>query len=69
MKKRQKLVDQLNDAKVDQFVFLLSSKGKMNGCCCVVKHITLYTSHVTRHTLHITRHTSHITPLQLVAAA
>ena len=27
MKKRQKLVDQLNNAKVDQFVFLLSSKG------------------------------------------
>jgi hypothetical protein len=28
MKKRQKLVDQLNNAKVDQFVFLLSSKGQ-----------------------------------------
>jgi hypothetical protein len=27
MKKRQKLVDQLNNPKIDQFVFLLSSKG------------------------------------------
>ncbi len=30
MKKRQKLVDQLNNPKVDQFVFLLSSKA--GGC-------------------------------------
>jgi hypothetical protein len=29
MKKRQKLVDQLNNDKVDQFVFLLSSKGTL----------------------------------------
>jgi hypothetical protein len=30
MKKRQKLVDQLNNPKVDQFVFLLSSKGALS---------------------------------------
>lgn len=30
MKKRQKLVDQLNNDKVDQFVFLLSSKGNLH---------------------------------------
>jgi DNA repair and recombination RAD54-like protein len=30
MKKRQKLVDQLNNPKIDQFVFLLSSKGVLS---------------------------------------
>jgi SNF2 family DNA or RNA helicase len=31
MKKRQKLVDQLNNEKIDQFVFLLSSKGTLSS--------------------------------------
>ena len=54
MKKRQKLVDQLNNEKIDQFVFLLSSKGTLlpsrpgsirqsmlNACIILFFHTTL----------------------------
>ncbi len=51
MKKRQKLVDQLNNEKIDQFVFLLSSKGTLSllgpvqfgkACCmpCIILFFT-----------------------------
>ncbi len=50
MKKRQKLVDQLNNPKIDQFVFLLSSKG--NPICDIVSFLTPQHTHLTAH--HVT---------------